>query len=60
MGDPVLYLSQTGGIRTDTWVFMHYWVEFWDAGYFHSPLYCTAYGVCHRRDTLWPLGRILF
>ena len=49
-----------GGIWTDAWVCLHYWVITWVAGYFHSPLYCTVYGVCHRQDTLWPYGRILF
>ena len=38
-----------GGIWTDAWVCLHYWVihywvVIWVAGYFNSPLYCTVYG----------------
>ena len=46
--------AKWGGIWTDAWVCLHYWVVVWDAGYFNSPLYCTVYGVCHKQDALWP------
>ena len=52
--------AKWGGIWTEAWVCLHYWVEIWVAGYLNFPLYCTVYGVCHRQDTLWPKGRILF
>ena len=47
-------LAKWGGIWTDAWICLQYWVVIWVAGYFNSPLYCTVYGVCHRQDTLWP------
>ena len=52
--------AKWGGTRTDEWIFLHYWVVIWVAGYFDSPLYSTVYGVRHRQDTSWPLVRILF
>ena len=52
--------AKWGGIWTDAWVCHHYWVVIWVAGYSNSPLYCIVNGVCHRQDTLWTYGRILF
>ena len=31
-GDPALHLNQRGGIWTDSWVCLHYWVVTWVAG----------------------------
>ena len=58
--DPALQLSQEMNWRTDEWVYLHYWVEIWVAGYLNFPLYCTVYGMCNRQDILWPQGCILF
>ena len=52
--------AQWGGIWTDTWVCLHYWVVIWVAGYFNFPYMAQFMGVCHRQDTLRPYGRILF
>ena len=55
-----LYLIQAGGIWTDVWVCLHYWVVIWVAGYINFHLYCTVYGECHRQNKSWPYGCILF
>ena len=52
--------AKWGGIWTDTWVCMHYWVVIWVAGFLNSPLYCAVYGVCHGQDTSRPYGRISY
>ena len=49
-----------GGIWTDAWVSLHYWMVIWVARYFNCPLYYTVYGMCHSKDTPRPYGRILF
>ena len=59
-GDSALHLHQERGHLTDAWVCLHYWVEIWAAGYLNFHLYFTVYGVCHKPNTLWPYGRILF
>ena len=46
--------TKRGGIWTDAWVCLHYWVVIWVAGLFNFHLYCTVYGVCHKYITLWP------
>ena len=60
-GDPSSPLEPSeGGIWTDAWVCLHYLVVIWVSGWSNFHLYCTVYGVCHRQNTLWPWGRILF
>ena len=39
--------AKWGGVWTDAWVCLHYWVVILVVGYFNFPLYCTVYGVCH-------------
>ena len=51
-GWPSSTWAKWGGIWTDKWVCLQYWVVIWVAGYFNFLLYCTVYGVCHRQDTL--------
>ena len=35
--------AKRGGIWTDAWVCLHYWLEILVAGYFNVPLYCTVF-----------------
>ena len=53
-GWPGSIWSKRGGIWTDVWVCLHYWVEIWVAGLFNFHLYSTVYGVWHRQNTSWP------
>ena len=46
--------AKWGGIWTDAWICLHYWVVIWVAGYFNYLFYCKVYAVCNRQDTLWP------
>ena len=46
--------TKRGGIWSDAWVCLHYWVVIWVAGWFNCHLYCTVYGVCHKQNTLGP------
>ena len=36
--------AKWGGIWTDAWICLHYWVVIRVAGYFNFPLYCTFHG----------------
>ena len=47
-GNQLSTWTKRGGIWTDAWVCLHYWVVIWAAN-FH--LYCAVYGVCHRTNT---------
>ena len=36
--------TMQGGIWTDAWVCLHYWIVIWVAGWTNFHLYCTVYG----------------
>ena len=41
-----------GGIWTDTWVCLHYWMLICVVVYFNFPLYCKLYVLWHKQDTI--------
>ena len=47
-GNRLSTFTKRGGIWTNAWVCLHYWVVIWVAGKFNFHLYYTVYGVCRR------------
>ena len=50
-GTQLSTLTRRVGIWTDAWVYLHYWVVIWVAGYSYFHVNCAVYGVCHRQNT---------